>query len=147
VSFVKTTGGKGIHVVVPIERRSEWPEVKAFARSFAEELAAKEPGRFLTRISIAERRGKIFIDYLRNDPTSTAVAPYSTRSRAGAPVSTPLAWEELTPSLDPSSFTLRTVPGRLAELADDPWAGIAKIRQKLPRAAASDKSVRPRRRA
>ena len=147
VSFVKTTGGKGIHVVVPIERRSEWPEAKAFAKNFAESLAAKEPGRFLTRISIAERRGKIFIDYLRNDPTSTAVAPYSTRSRAGAPVSTPLAWEDLTPSLDPASFTLRTVPGRLAGVSDDPWAGIAKIRQKLPRLPAVKKSVRPRKRA
>jgi len=134
-SFVKTTGGKGLHVVVPIERRAEWPAVKAFARSFAEGLATKEPGRFLTRISIAERRGKIFIDYLRNDPTSTAVAPYSTRSRPGAPVSTPLAWDELTPSLDPAGFNLATVPGRLAALAADPWAGMTGLRQKLPRLA------------
>ena len=132
-SFVKTTGGKGLHVVVPIERRAEWPAVKAFARRFAEGLARKEPARFLTRISIAERRGKIFIDYLRNDPTSTAVAPYSTRSRAGAPVSTPLAWEELTPALDPGAFTLRTVPARLETIRQEPWSGMTKLRQKLPR--------------
>jgi bifunctional non-homologous end joining protein LigD len=119
--------------VVPIERRAEWPDVKAFARLFAESLAKAEPGRFLTRISIAERRGRIFIDYLRNDPTSTAVAPYSTRSRAGAPVSTPLAWDELTPALDPGAFTLRTVPARLETLREDPWSGMTKLRQKLPR--------------
>jgi DNA ligase D len=90
-SFAKTTGGKGLHLVAPIERRHEWKAVKAFARALAEKLSADQPNRFLSRISIAERRGRIFVDYLRNDPTSTAIAPYSTRSRAGAPVATPLA--------------------------------------------------------
>ena len=101
-----------MHVVAPIERRHEWPKVKAFAKTVSERLAADAPGRYLTRISKAERRGRIFIDYLRNDPTSTSVAPYSTRSREGAPVSTPIAWEELTPSLDPASFDIVTVPER-----------------------------------
>ena len=132
VSFAKTTGGKGLHVVVPIERRHEWPDVKRFARSLAEAIAADAPTRYLTRISIAERRGRIFIDYLRNDPTSTAVAPYSTRSRVNAPVATPVTWDEVTPALDPARFTIRTVPERLRGLNADPWADIDRIRQRLP---------------
>jgi bifunctional non-homologous end joining protein LigD len=132
VSFLKTTGGKGLHVVVPIERRHEWPEVKTFAKQVAESLAGNAPERFLTRISKAERRGRIFIDYLRNDPTSTAVAPYSTRARAGAPVAMPIAWEDLSPSLDPASFNINTVPDRLRERRTDPWAEIGKLRQRLP---------------
>src|SRR6185437_14781877 len=82
-AFAKTTGGKGMHVVVPIARRHTWQAVKAFAKATAEAMAAGAPARFLTRIAKAERKGRIFIDYLRNDPTSTAVAPYSTRARAG----------------------------------------------------------------
>ena len=131
-SFVKTTGGKGLHVVVPIERRHEWRDVKAFARKTAESLAAAEPDRFLTRISKAERRGRIFIDYLRNDPTSTAVAPYSTRARAGAPIAMPIAWDDLSPSFDPASFNINTVPGRLRERRKDHWAEIGKVKQRLP---------------
>ncbi len=132
VSFAKTTGGKGLHVVVPIERRHEWPDVKRFARSLAEAIAADAPTRYLTRISIAERRGRIFIDYLRNAPTSTAVAPYSTRSRVNAPVATPVTWDEVGPGLDPARFTIRTVPERLRGLNADPWADIDRIRQRLP---------------
>ena len=132
VSFAKTTGGKGLHVVVPIERRHEWPDVKRFARSLAEAIAADAPTRYLTRISIAERRGRIFIDYLRNDPTSTAVAPYSTRSRVNAPVATPVTWDEVGTELDPARFTIRTVPERLRGLNADPWADIDRIRQRLP---------------
>jgi DNA ligase D len=128
VSFLKTTGGKGLHVVVPLDRRHEWSEVKAFAKKTAEALAADAPARYLTRISKAERRGRIFIDYLRNDPTSTAVAPYSTRARAGAPVATPITWDELSPTLDPAAFNIATVPGR----RKDPWAEIGKVRQRLP---------------
>ena len=131
-SFAKTTGGKGLHLVAPIERRYEWKAVKAFARALAEKLSADQPNRFLSRISIAERRGRIFVDYLRNDPTSTAIAPYSTRSRAGAPVATPLAWEEVSADLDPGSFNVTTVPDRLARLGGDPWADMGKVRQRLP---------------
>jgi bifunctional non-homologous end joining protein LigD len=131
-SFAKTTGGKGLHLVAPIERRHEWKAVKAFARALAEKLSADQPNRFLSRISIAERRGRIFVDYLRNDPTSTAIAPYSTRSRAGAPVATPLAWEEVSADLDPASFNVTTVPDRLARLGPDQWADIGKVRQRLP---------------
>jgi bifunctional non-homologous end joining protein LigD len=131
-SFAKTTGGKGVHVVVPVDRRYGYPQVKAFAKKVAESLAAKTPTRYLTRISKAERRGRIFIDYLRNDATSTAVAAYSTRSRAGAPVATPVTWDELIPALDPAAFNVNTVPARLAKSGADPWGEMGKVRQGLP---------------
>ena len=131
-AFAKTTGGKGMHVVVPIARRHTWQAVKAFAKATAEAMAAGAPARFLTRIAKAERKGRIFIDYLRNDPTSTAVAPYSTRARAGAPVAMPLAWDEVTPKLDPAAFTLASVPRRIARLPD-PWAEIDRHAAALPR--------------
>jgi bifunctional non-homologous end joining protein LigD len=131
-SFVKTTGGKGLHVVVPIEPANEWREVKGFARRVSEQMAADSPDRYLTKISKAERVGRLFIDYLRNDATSTAVAPYSTRSRPGAPVATPLYWEELRTSLDPSAFTVKSVPRRIARQKDDPWGTLHLIRQRLP---------------
>jgi bifunctional non-homologous end joining protein LigD len=115
-SFVQTTGGKGLHVVAPLERSNEWSTVKAFARQVAERMSAEEPARFLSKNSIAARRGRVFIDYLRNDPTSTAVAPYSTRSREGAPVATPVTWEELSEELDPRSFNVNTVPHRSRRL-------------------------------
>ncbi|MCL4765132.1 MAG: non-homologous end-joining DNA ligase [Hyphomicrobiaceae bacterium] len=135
VAFVRSTGGKGLHVVVPIERRYDWSAVKAFAKGTAQSMAADAPGRFVTKISKALRKGRIFIDYLRNDATATAIAPYSTRARAGAPVATPLHWDELGPGLDPAGFDIRTVPRRLARMASDPWSEIARIRQRLPTAA------------
>jgi bifunctional non-homologous end joining protein LigD len=132
-SFLKTTGGKGLHLVVPIVRRYDWQEVKAFAKRAAENLAKERPERYLIRMSKAERRGRILIDYLRNDPTSTAIAPYSTRSREGAPVATPLAWDELNDKLDPRAFNEKTVPGRLKALRADPWKDIGAVKQALPR--------------
>ena len=131
-SFVKTTGGKGLHVVLPIEPVTEWPAAKAFAKQVSAEMAADAPERYLTRISKAERAGRIFIDYLRNDPTSTAVGPYSTRSRPGAPVAMPIEWEEVTPSLDPAAFNLKTAPAHVAS-TPDPWRDIAKVSQRLDR--------------
>jgi len=131
-SFVKTTGGKGLHIVLPIEPVSEWRAAKAFAKSFSEAMAADSPERYLTRISKAERSGRIFIDYLRNDPTSTAVGPYSTRSRPGAPVATPLDWDEVADALDPRAFDVTTVPERLRARGRDPWAEIGAVRQRLP---------------
>ena len=130
-SFVKTTGGKGLHVVVPIEPVTEWRASKAFAKNFSEAMAADAPERYLTRISKAERAGRIFIDYLRNDPTSTAVGPYSTRSRPGAPVAMPVEWEAVTPQLDPCDFTVKTVPAIAAARAD-PWLEMPTVKQKLP---------------
>ncbi|MEA2760333.1 MAG: bifunctional non-ous end joining protein LigD [Methylobacteriaceae bacterium] len=131
-SFLKTTGGKGLHLVVPIARRYDWQEVKAFAKRAAERLAKEKPERYLIRMSKAERRGRILIDYLRNDPTSTAIAPYSTRSREGAPVATPLAWEELNDKLEPKDFNEKTVPERLKTLRDDPWKDMPGTKQALP---------------
>ena len=127
-----STGGKGLHVVVPIARRYSWQDAKAFAKAAAERMAAREPQRYLTRISKAERRGRIFIDYLRNDPTSTAVAPYSTRAREGAPVATPLFWHEVTTKLDTSAYDTTSVPKRLTQLKEDPWAKMASLHQTLP---------------
>jgi len=131
-SFVKTTGGKGLHIVVPIEPKTEWRAAKAFAKAFSEAMAADAPERYLTRISKAERSGRIFIDYLRNDPTSTAVGPYSTRSRPGAPVATPLVWDEVDDGLNPASFTVDTVPERVRRMKKDPWSDMDQIRQRLP---------------
>jgi bifunctional non-homologous end joining protein LigD len=132
VSFVKTTGGKGLHVVLPIEPVDEWRDAKVFAKSFSEAMAADSPERYLTRIGKAEREGRIFLDYLRNDPTSTAVGPYSTRSRPGAPVATPVDWQEVGEDLDPTVFTIATVPARLAALKRDPWQEMREIAQRLP---------------
>ena len=131
-AFVKTTGGKGLHVVLPIEPVVAWPAAKAFAREFSERMAADSPDRYLTRISKAERAGRIFIDYLRNDPTSTAVGPYSTRSRPGAPVATPLDWEEIAEGLDPQAFSVATVPDRLRRIGRDPWSEMDYLKQCLP---------------
>jgi bifunctional non-homologous end joining protein LigD len=131
-SFVKTTGGKGLHVVVPIERSHIWPEVKAWAKAISERMAADSPHLYLTRIAKAERTGRIFIDYLRNDPTSTAVGPYSTRSRPGAPVAMPLDWKEVTPSLDPKTFNVNSAGARVRRRRSDPWAELSQCRQRLP---------------
>jgi bifunctional non-homologous end joining protein LigD len=130
-SFVKTTGGKGLHVVVPVEPVTDWRAAKSFAKSFSEAMAADAPERYLTRISKAERKGRLFIDYLRNDPTSTAVGPYSTRSRPGAPVAMPVEWEDLKRPLDPTPFSIKTAPA-IAAGRHDPWRELASIRQRLP---------------
>jgi bifunctional non-homologous end joining protein LigD len=132
--FLKTTGGKGLHLVMPLARRYDWDAVKRFARSVAQRLSAEKPSHYLSKVSKAERKGRIFIDYLRNDPTSTAVAPYTTRAREGAPVATPLDWEELSERLDPAGFNVRTISQRL-KTRGDPWRDIEKAPQKLPKLA------------
>lgn len=128
-SFLKTTGGKGLHVVAPITPREEWPAVKVFTKAVAQAMERAAPEKYTTVMSKRERRARIFIDYLRNDRGSTAIAPYSTRARPGAPVATPLAWSELKPSLKPAAFNVLTVPKRLKSLKADPWADIDKLRQ------------------
>ena len=130
-SFVKTTGGKGLHIVVPVEPVTEWRAAKGFAKSFSEAMAADAPDRYLTRISKAERTGRIFIDYLRNDPTSTAVGPYSTRSRPGAPVAMPIEWGALDKPLDPAVFNVTNAAAHIAS-TPDPWATMGEVRQRLP---------------
>jgi bifunctional non-homologous end joining protein LigD len=131
-SFVRTSGGKGLHIVVPIERTMEWAPLKAFARAFATSLERHDPGRYIARMSKARRAGKIFVDYLRNDWGATAVASYSTRACPGATIATPLSWTELRAGLDPRAFTVRTIPRRLVRLRHDPWNGFFTLRQKVP---------------
>jgi bifunctional non-homologous end joining protein LigD len=132
-SFVKTTGGKGLHVVAPVQRRRTWDEHLAFAQGLVQAMERDAPDRYTTNARKALRKGRLFLDYLRNGRGATAVAPYSTRARAGATVATPLTWEELRRGVDPQDFTLTTVPKRLASLRKDPWDGYAKLRQSIPR--------------
>ena len=121
-AFVKTSGGKGLHVVAPVKPKADWPAVKAFTKLIADSMSADSPERFVSTIPKARRHGKILIDYLRNQRGMTAVAPYSTRARPGAPVSMPLGWDELAPEIGPAYFTVRNTPVRLSSLAADPWA-------------------------
>jgi bifunctional non-homologous end joining protein LigD len=121
-AFVKTSGGKGLHVAAPLKPRAQWPAVKAFTKEIAEAMAADSPDRFVATITKSKRRGKILVDYLRNQRGATAVAPYSTRARPGAPVSMPLSWQELDPGIGPAYFTVVNTPIRLASLRSDPWA-------------------------
>jgi bifunctional non-homologous end joining protein LigD len=130
-TFVKTTGGKGLHVVFPLERRAGWDEVKGFTKAVAEAVAASAPGRYTSKLPKASRKGKVFIDYLRNGRGATSICPYSTRARAGATVSTPLSWEELKAGVHSDGFNLRSLPERLESLAADPWAGFFAVRQSI----------------
>ncbi len=130
-SFARTTGGKGLHVVVPLVRRNDWPAVKQFAQTIANRLARRWPGHYVATSSLAKRPGKIYVDYLRNQRGATAIASYSTRARTNAPVATPLRWDEVTPDLQPDAYHVRSVPKRLAALPDDPWAELFTTRQWL----------------
>lgn len=131
-SFVKTTGGKGLHVVAPLTGPAPWPAAKAFARSLADAMEADDPRRYVATASKEARRGLVYVDYLRNGRGATAVAPYSARARPGAPVAVPLAWGELDDSLRPALLSVRTVPNRLKTQGSDPWRDLAKLRQRLP---------------
>jgi bifunctional non-homologous end joining protein LigD len=122
-AFVKTSGGKGLHIVSPLKLKAEWPAVKAFTKGIADAMAADSPDRFVATIAKSKRHGKILVDYLRNQRGATAVAAYSTRARPGAAVSMPLSWEELGPGIGPAYFTVENTPTRLASLAADPWEG------------------------
>lgn len=130
-SFVKTTGGKGLHVVIPLASRNTWDEVKGFSKKIAEEFTRLYPDRYLAKMSKALRRGRIFIDYLRNGRGATAIAAFSTRARDGASISAPLTWEELVAGVKPNEFTIRNIGERLRKLQKDPWDGYAQIRQYL----------------
>ena len=131
VSFPRTTGGKGLHLVVPIEPTLEWPEAKAFAQAVAQAHAQDEPKRITTNMSKAKRGGKIFLDYLRNGRGATAIASYSTRAREGAPVAVPIRWDELGPRLTSDRYHVGNVARRLGSLKGDPWEGFADARREI----------------
>lgn len=140
-AFVKTSGGKGLHVVSPLKPSADWETVKAFAGRLAKAMAADEPDRYVATITKSKRRGKILVDYLRNGRGATAVAPYSTRARPGAPVSMPLDWEELTGSISASYFTVNNAPARLANLRKDPWEEFRSAAVPLPNGRKSKRAA------
>ncbi|HEX3894701.1 MAG TPA: non-homologous end-joining DNA ligase [Rudaea sp.] len=139
-SFVRTSGGKGLHVVVPLRPAVAWADAREFAHGFASSMADERPDEFIATASKAQRGGVIFIDYLRNSRGATSVASYSLRSRAGAPVALPLGWVELRKVKSADAFTLRNVPARLKRQKRDPWHAFAGVRQSLPGKRAARRS-------
>ncbi|HEY1461691.1 MAG TPA: non-homologous end-joining DNA ligase, partial [Casimicrobiaceae bacterium] len=133
--FVKTTGGKGLHVVLPIRATLEWPQAKAFTKSVADFLVSTFPDRFVATLSKAQRKGRIFIDYLRNAEGATAIAPYSVRARSNAPVAMPIAWEELRSDVRFDHFNVKNALARLTRMKKDPWADFFDVRQSITQAA------------
>ena len=131
--FLRTTGGKGLHIVVPLEPRASWDGAKAFARAVAVAHAQDDRGKFTINASKAERPGRIFIDYLRNARGATAIASYSTRAREGAPVAVPVRRDELGASLTSDRYDVDSVRRRLAALRSDPWEGYEQARRPLTR--------------
>jgi bifunctional non-homologous end joining protein LigD len=131
-SFCRTTGGKGLHVVVPLDPVADWDTVKTFCRTFAERLSQEQPKRFLSTVKKADRKGRILIDWLRNGLGATAISSFCPRARPGALVATPLPWDEVTAELDPSEFSLRSTPDRLARQKVDAWEGFEAARRPLP---------------
>jgi bifunctional non-homologous end joining protein LigD len=132
-SFVRLSGGKGVHVVVPILRGPDWEEAKRFCEGFAVAMSAQKPLTYVATASKAKRTGRIFIDWLRNARGATSVASWSLRAREGAPVVMPLRWEELGRSKGSGAFDLDAALKRARSLRSDPWEGFASLRQRLPR--------------
>ncbi len=130
-SFVKTTGGKGLHVYAPLKPHADWAAVKEFAHKLARAMAADSPAKYLAMASKEARRGRIFVDYLRNGKGATAIAAYSTRARTEATISTPLAWDELGPEMRSGRFTVGNLLNRLAHVRD-PWKDVRKKARRLP---------------
>jgi bifunctional non-homologous end joining protein LigD len=129
-SWVKTTGGKGLHVVVPLAREHGWDTLIAFSRAVAEAVEHDAPQRFTSRMAKSERSGRIFVDWLRNNRANTSIAAYSTRAKPNAPVSVPLAWNELE-TVEPDGFDIGNMRERLAREKRPPWAEYFKTRQRL----------------
>ncbi|MFI8718584.1 DNA ligase D [Stenotrophomonas sp. NPDC077464] len=137
-SFLRVSGGKGLHVVVPLNPGCDWDLTKRFAKGFAEALSQSEPTRFLATSTKSLRNKRIFVDYLRNGRGATAVASYSLRGRPGAPVAVPIAWSELSKLTRADAFTMKEVPEKLKRRRKDPWADINTIQQNLARWAQDD---------
>jgi len=131
VSLVKTTGGKGLHVVVPLRPEVTWDTLRGLGEALGAEMVRRAPDRYTINPFKSARRGRIFVDYLRNVRGATAVAAYSPRARPGAPVSTPLSWTELESTTRPEDFTVQTVPSRLRRLREDPWVDYLSIDQAI----------------
>ena len=132
-SFCMTTGGKGLHVVAPLKPKHGWDDIKAFAEAMARMMAADDPDRYLAVMSKAKRKGRIFIDYLRNGRGATAIAPFSTRARAGAPVAWPVSWRNLKQLKSAHPVTIETYAEALKQLKrSDPWKGYFDVDQVLP---------------
>jgi bifunctional non-homologous end joining protein LigD len=127
--FLKTTGGKGLHVVLPIRATLSWDDVKAFTKSVADFMVRTFPDRFTAVMSKEKRKGRIFLDYLRNTEGATAIAPYGVRARANAPVAMPIAWDELTRDIRNDFFNVRNAPDRLASMKKDPWGDFFDVKQ------------------
>jgi bifunctional non-homologous end joining protein LigD len=132
-SYLRTSGGKGLHVVVPLARRNTWDELKQFAKAIADTMTREAPDRYLATLSKAKRRGKVFVDYLRNQRGATAIASYSTRRKPGAPVAVPLAWDELSARTKPDMYNIVNLPKRLEKLSTDPWQDFFATRQSITR--------------
>jgi bifunctional non-homologous end joining protein LigD len=130
-SFLKTTGGNGLHVVVPIRATNPWPAVKEFAHNLVLAMEKDAPDRYLTKMTKAARKGKIYLDYLRNERGATSIAPYSPRARSGVPVALPLKWEELKMKVRPR-FLVSEFSQWKKRLQKDPWSGIEGLKQSLP---------------
>ncbi len=131
-SFLKTSGGKGLHVVLPI-KPVPWDTAKDFTHAVATSMAVDTPDRYVATATKSRRSKRIFIDYLRNTREATAVAPYSTRARPGAPVSVPIDWSELGSLKAANQYTVKNLAQRLARVRSDPWAAIARVKQSLPK--------------
>jgi bifunctional non-homologous end joining protein LigD len=132
IGFCRTSGGKGLHVVVPLVPAADWDTTRDWCHGFAQAMEQDEPDRYVSTVPKQRRRGHILVDWLRNGLGATAVASFSPRARPGAGVATPLAWRELTDDLDPAAFTLATVPDRLRRQRQDPWRGFAEAARPLP---------------
>ncbi len=130
-SYVKTTGGKGLHVVVPI-KPTPWDVAKKFAHTVALSMQQDEPQRYTANPIKARRHNRIFIDYLRNSREATAIVPYSTRARPGAPLAVPLSWSELSSLKAANQYTIKNIWQRLSKQNSDPWAGMGRSRPALP---------------
>lgn len=134
-SFVMLTGGKGAHVVAPLEPGLDWPTLQTFARGVAMRLAAEEPSRFTAIMSKARRAGKIYVDYRRNERGATAIAPFSPRARPTPTVAAPVAWGELARIERADLYSIEAMERRLASLRGDPWDGYFDLRQSIAPAA------------
>ena len=141
-SFVKTTGGKGLHVVVPLKPMTDWESAKAICKEFAEAMASDSPDRYVANMAKSKREGRIFVDYLRNGRGATAVSAYSTRARAGATVSMPIGWDELSNSLSSDHFRVDNAARRLRYLKRDPWSGFFESKQSLGGRRTASKGLR-----